>query len=125
MRRDMIFAIVGSITLLIAVVLFMSEYGTDLGFGATIGTDFITILPGIFCFVVGLLILGTMRASIFSFPAIALIGVGFAFLISELYTLGMITDIMLEGLTIQQLQLWCLVIACLVGALVAGLSRRS
>ena len=125
MARDTTFAIAGTVVLFLAIIFFMLNYAPSLGFSPTSGTDLITILPGIAIFAIGILIIATVRNYLFFFPAITVMGIGFSFLMGELYDLGIVTPIMLEGLSLSQLQLWIVIISALVGACVTGiLSRR-
>jgi len=123
-RRDLTVAFLGTVVLFIVIVIFIQQAGSDIGFGPTATADLIAFLPGIVLFAIGMILIGWMRAGLFSFPAITIMGIGLAFLFNGMYTRGMITTIMLEGLTIDQLMMWTVVIAALVGAVVAGLTAR-
>jgi len=112
-----------SVVMVLVVVLFLIYGKTILSLDTSIDTDLISLMPGVTVVVVGF-IMAAYTGGAFRFPSIAIVGVGFAILIGELDDLGMITATMLEGLTVAQLQLYCVVLGLLFGGVIGYLGSR-
>jgi len=93
------------------------------GFDATAASSFITVLPGLFFVVVGVIILVKIQG-IFSIAGFGVIGFGLAVLMGEIYSVGLITVGMLSGLTIASVELWCVILSILAGGITAAVTAR-
>jgi hypothetical protein len=113
--------IVGLFFFLILVFQFVPI--TSFGFDSTALASFITILPGLSFVVVGLLLLVKVKG-LFSIASFGVLGFGFAVLMGETYSIGLITVQMLSGLTIAELELWCVIISVLSGGIVTAVTSR-
>ncbi len=109
---------------LVVVFLAMFYFAEDLGFDADMDTDFLQVLPGLAAFVIGMTLFAITRG-MFAFPAFMVVGMGLAHLFGTLDTMGMITSQMKTGLTIEQIQLWIVVIFSLVGGIANAIAYRS
>ena len=101
---------------LIVVFLALFYLGEGLGFDSNLDTDFMQVIPGLAIFVIGIAILFISKG-ILSFPCLMFIGVGVAYTFGTLDTMGMITTQMKSGLTIDQIQLWIIVIFGFLGGI--------
>ena len=86
-------------------------------------TDFLLILPGLFLFAVGILIISRMRG-LFALPGFTVVGIGLAVLSEEMYDIGIINNAMISNLTIGEFQLLVIAVSFLVGAVVTGITAR-
>jgi hypothetical protein len=111
---------------IIAIAYFLTQdYAIiDLGFDTQIASDLMSIVPGIFLFIMGVAIVSTIDAG---HPVIVggftFLGIGIAFLFQELYTIGIITDAMLNPATILQVEELVIITSAMLGG-VAWASRR-
>jgi hypothetical protein len=117
------FRIVVIMILLVIIALTFYYAGEDLGFGDTtlITGNFITILPSVFLFIVGLYITVSI-GGLYTIPAFGILGFAMATLLRSMYNppISMITPQMLSGLTIQGVMFWCVVISLIFGAIIAS-----
>ena len=113
--------IVAAVGMFIAIFYFLISYSTNLGFDTDIGTDFIVVFPGLFVSIVGFLVVARI-SGLYSLPGMAAVGIGIAFLMEALYDLGYITTQMMTGLTIGEIQMWVIIIACFCGAIIASVT---
>ena len=109
--------------LVVVVVLFFMYLGVDFGLGATSVSDYIAVVPA-FIFLIAGLYLVVKVGGMFAFPALTMIGVGLALLLTTMHTNGYITLQMMSGLTIQQVSFWTVIIAGLAGAVVAATTAK-
>ena len=114
--------VVTAALMVVVVFLALFYFGDQLGFATNIETEFVQVLPGLFIFIVGMLIVATVKG-VFTLPGMMIVGVGVAYLFGTLDTMGYITSQMLTGLTIAQLQLWIIIISTLFGAIAAAYTR--
>ena len=114
--------VVTAALMVVVVFLALFYFGDQLGFATNIETEFVQVLPGLFIFIVGMLIVATVKG-VFTLPGMMIVGVGVAYLFGTLDTMGYITAQMLTGLTIAQLQLWIIIISTLFGAIAAAYTR--
>jgi len=120
-RLHMDWKIVAAVGMFIAIFYFLISYSTNLGFDTDIGTDFIVVFPGLFVSIVGFLVVARI-SGLYSLPGMAAVGIGIAFLMEALYDLGYITTQMMTGLTIGEIQMWVIIIACFCGAIIASVT---
>ncbi len=111
---------VGSV---IVIFLALFYFGDDIGLPTTADTDFLSILPGLFCFAVGILIIGRM-GGLFALPGLSVVGIGIAILSEQMYDLGILNDQMISYLTIGEFQMLVIAVSFLVGAVVSGVTAR-
>ena len=113
---------VGAVAALLALIAFLVYGGDSLGLETDVETDLIALLPGIGIFVVGMFLVP--QGGLFALPGLGAMGVGLAFLLEEMYNLELISTEMLQGLTIGEVQLWCIVLSLLIGAVVSGVTKK-
>ncbi len=116
-----------NIAILIASIIFifiaLFYVGEDIGLSPGSYTDFLQILPGLFLFAVGALIIGRM-GGLFALPGFTVVGMGIAVLTEEMYDLGIVNDAMISNLTLSEFQMLVIAISFLIGAVVAGATSR-
>ena len=110
------------VVFLIFVFVALFYIGDDLGF-TDMDTQYLQVLPGLILFVVGVIMLSTTNRD-FSLPALVIIGVGLAWLFGTLDTMDMISDQLKAGLTIDEIQLWIILIFTLAGGITTAFKRR-
>ena len=115
-RIPMIIAILFVIVL---AFMYLPNYGFDPG----AVKDYIAIIPSMLFIIVGLYI-SVKIGGMYSFPAITIIGFGMAIMMNTMYQGGYITVQMLSGLTISQIEYWCVIISGLAGAIVAAATSK-
>lgn len=109
--------------IMIFMVLIFVYVGGDFGFSATSAKDYIAIIPSMI-FIIGGLYIVVKIGGMYSFPALSMMGIGLAILLKSMYDNGYITVQMMSGLTIAQIQFWCVIIAGLAGAIVAATTAK-
>ena len=119
MRDELKYAIVGA--LLIAIVGALVVGGEELGISTDMTNEFIQTIPGLFVFVVGVMII-TQVEGVFLLPGVIVVGLGIAVLMGTMDDMGYITTQMKSGLTIEQIQIWTMVIATIAGGLASALT---
>jgi len=107
----------------VVIIIFLMSYGDRIGLEADVELDFLQLFPGLFAILVGFGIVARTRGT-FAFPGLFAVGLGFAYTFEVMYDMGLITTIMLSGLTIGELQLWVIVIATIMGGIVTALTWR-
>lgn len=125
-KRNFNIAVIIAFVPLIALAYFLSQgYAIELGFDSQMASDIMGAIPGLFLFIIGMGIIATIEMGN---PAIVAgfttIGIGIAFLLQELYTLGMITEIMLDPATILQVEELVIIGCIMVGAVAWASFRR-
>ena len=116
--------IVAIAVLFVVMVMFLMVSKDTLRLPPTIDEDFIRLLPGIVVVVLGLYLTATTR-NYFSIASMFAVGIALAFLVGEMDDLGMVTVDMLNGLTVDQLQLWIVVVSTILGGVVGVSTSRS
>lgn len=109
---------------LVVVFLALFYFADNLGFDSDIDEDFLLVLPGLGAIVIGLALFAITRG-MFAFPSLIVVGFGMAHLFGTLDTMGMLTTELKAGLTIEQIQLWIIVISALVGGIVNAIVLKS
>ena len=122
------FRIVFVAVLLIVMFLVFYYTGTDLGFEIIpldSATNFITVLPSMLLFIVGLYILINI-GGLYVIPAFGILGFSMAMLLHEMYDppISMITPQMMSGLTIEEIMFWTVVIALIFGGIIAAVTSK-
>jgi len=112
--------IIGSV-----IFIFLALYyvGDTIGLETTSHTDFLQIVPGLFIFAVGILVMGRM-GGLFALPGFTVVGIGIAVLSEEMYDLGILNDQMISYLTIGEFQILVIAVSFLIGAVVTGVTVR-
>lgn len=114
---------VGIVSIL-AIVVFLVNAGSTLGFSSDFTDDIITVLPGVFVFIVGALMIMNM-SGVFYIPGFGMLGIGVAILLDEMNTAGVIVPELLTGsVTLEQAQVFIVIICLLIGAVVASTTWR-
>jgi len=115
---------IAAAVVMIVVIIITLTYGkTPLGLESDVDTTLATLFPGLFIVTVGFIMVGITRG-IYLFPAIGGVGLGFAILFEEMDTLGLITTDMFYGLTIGQLQAWCIILGLVIGGVTAFINQK-
>jgi len=112
-------------TLILAlVIVFLGIFyiGDDVGLGESATTDYIQFVPGLFVTIIGIGVTWGVRGTI-NLASMAITGIGFAILLGDMESAGYITSELLAGLTIDQLQIWTIVIASLAGGIIVASNR--
>jgi len=122
------FRIVFVAVLLIVMFLVFYYTGTDLGFEIIpldSATNFITVLPSMLLFIVGLYILINI-GGLYVIPAFGILGFSMAMLLHAMYDppISMITPQMMSGLTIEEIMFWTVVIALIFGGIIAAVTSK-
>ena len=107
------------------IIIFLALYyvGDSVGLEADSFTDFLLIMPGLFFFALGILIIGRM-GGLFALPGFTIVGIGMAVLFEEMYDLGIVNDSMISNLAIGEFQMLVIAVAFLVGAVVTGVTAK-
>lgn len=117
--------VVLSILLTVFIVLVLVYIGGDLGFDSEFVTDLISLLPGLFLFIVGAFVLMYQGTGPYAIPGFGILGVGLCLLMGYMNDAGILVPSMLvAGMTLAQVQLGVLVFCILIGAVVAAGGRR-
>jgi hypothetical protein len=114
--------------LLIVMFLVFFYLGTDLGFEIIpldSASNFVTVLPSLFLFIVGLYIL-TSIGGLYVIPAFGILGFAMAVLLHAMYDppISMITAQMMSGLTIEEIMFWTVVISLIFGGIIAAVTSK-
>lgn len=107
----------------IFIFLALFYIGDDIGLPTTAELDFLSLVPGLFFFAAGILIIGKL-GGLFALPGLTVIGVGIAVLSEQMYDLGILNDQMISYLTIGEFQILVIAVSFLVGAVVSGVTAR-
>ena len=113
-RRETLAILAVFAALMILIIFFTQGFGTGLGLPTTLGDDLITLLPGLVLTVFCVFAAATQKGPL-SAGACAVLGVGLSILLSELYTMGVVTDAMLNTATLAQYQLILVVVGFIFG----------
>jgi hypothetical protein len=123
------FRIVFIAVLLVVMFLVFYYIGADLGFDDLIPLDsasnFITILPSVFLFIVGLYILINI-GGLYVIPAFGILGFAMAVLLHSMYDppISMITPQMMSGLSIESIMFWTVIISLIFGGIIAAATSK-
>jgi hypothetical protein len=107
----------------IVVSWFLVNYGSTISVSAILGSNVIVVLPGLLITFLGIIAVVEAQGGLGVVGCFALMGVGLAILLGEMYTVGVIDDVLLAGATLVQLQAITIIISLLMGG-VAYVSRR-
>ena len=94
MKSDLKIAI--GVAMTVAIVAFLVQGGTYLGFSAEFTEDFVYVLPGLILFVVGAFILVTQGRSSYALPGFAILGIGLALLAGYLEDVQILVTTQIE-----------------------------
>ena len=109
-----------AIGLTLAVVLGLFYTGTDIGLDSDVTNNFIMVMPGLFLFAVGAIIVVLVGLSIYALPAFTVSSIGLALLFEYMFNQGLISDQLLSGLSVGDIQLIIIVFGFLIGAIVGA-----
>jgi hypothetical protein len=108
--------------ILVIYFFFQMGYATPLGLDASIDDSLIAVFPGLFVTIIGLVAITRLNTPLI-IGAFGAVGIGLAVLMNEMYDAAIVTDIMLGGTTIAQIQTLVIILSLLMGG-VAYNSRR-
>ena len=97
--------------------------GPDLGLSANITSDFIALFPYLFGVILGFGITVYTRG-LYALPSFFFVGVMLSLMTGEMWDMGMINAAMFSGLSLEDFQMWLIVLSVLFGGVVTGLSWR-
>lgn len=109
--------------LILVVVLFFLYMAPSFGFDVTTTNDYVSLIPSFLFLIAGLYIVLAI-GGMYSFPALSMVGVGMALLLKAMWDHGYITVQMMSGLSIAQIQFWCVIIGGLAGVLVSAATAK-
>ena len=108
--------------IMISLFFFIYNYYPTFNIDATVGQSLFTLLPGFIITTVCIYV--TAGASgVGRLGGCIGLGIGLSYLLDAVDGLGLITVEMLSGLTVPQVQLWTMILATLMGAIMYGTSR--
>lgn len=126
-KNNFTLMVIIAFTPIVAIAYFMSQgYAiTDLGFDSQIAEDLMNVVPGLFFFIIGMAIIsqGDLGHPV-TVGAFAFMGVGMGFFLNELYTVGIVTDSMLNPATLIQVQELIILGCVMIGGVAWASSRR-
>jgi hypothetical protein len=111
------------IAVLIVMVMAFLYLGVGFGFNVSSTADYLAVLPYLFFFIIGLYIIVSI-GGIYLLPAFGILGFGVAGLLREMWVRGFITPEMMTGLSIDQIQLWTVIIALIFGGILTALTAK-
>ena len=114
--------VVGVVLMVLVPIIGLTYFGTELGFTSAMIDDLITMLPGVILFCVGAFMVA-MTQGVFAVGGFGVLGLAAAMLVGYADTAGYITAAMLSGLTVAQVQIFCVVIFLALGGVVGALTR--
>ena len=98
--------------------------GTEIGLESDVTQDFIMVMPGLFIFAVGAIFIVLVGLSIYALPAFGVTGIGLALLFEYMSNQGLISDQLLSGLSVGDVQLIIIIFGFLIGAIVGAMGAR-
>lgn len=108
------------ITLVVVMVVVLLLFRENIGLPVNITNNFAMLLAGAAISVVGIfVVIGS--AGLYSILGMPIMGLGIARLLNDMYALNYITDMMLSGLIITDLYMWCIILGLLFGAIISAL----
>lgn len=123
MGKDSTIAIMFLVAILIVTVMFLGDYAPSLGISSSLTDMFIQVIPGVFITLLGLVGASKARGAsiVGSFMAI---GVGLALLLGEMNTAGILTEWILSGVTLIQVQGIVIIFTIIFGGAIYASSSR-
>lgn len=114
-KNEIYFILIG----VVVVGILLSRSGnTDLNLD--FATEYFALMPSLFVIILGIYAVGKARRGTQSFTGFMVLGLGFAVLVAELNTQGiLIPDLVTANLTMAHIQLLIVVIGGIIGAIVS------
>jgi len=123
-RKDRPIVMIAVFMALIVLILFFAGgYATTLGLSVTISEDLIAVFPGLFIFIIGIASISQTMGNPLVVGGFGTIGIGLAFLIQEMYDAAIISDVMLAGATIAQLEILVIIVSIMMGGVAYASSK--
>ena len=121
MRVKVDYKIAVIVILLAVIAIFINTAGPELGFATNLSENFITLLPALFVFAVGVIIIATTKG-VWAMGGIAALGLSLVYLIVSLNDISvLIPEITTSTFTISDLQLLVLVFTTLSATIALAL----
>lgn len=121
-RRNSLFSLIAILGTIVALVYFFNTYPIPL-LSASAGPDFIGIIVGLLFTTMGILSVSEVKDSPAVVGSLSVTGVGFAFLLGELYNVGVITATALGDWTLYNVQFSVIVICFILGVIIYARGR--
>jgi len=113
------------VVMIIGISIFLSiGYGSSFGITAEVGSNLVLILPSIFFFIMGSLIVAA-TSGLFVIMGFGGIGIGLALLLSQLNIIGILQAQDLGYWSVTEAQTVIIILSLMVGGIVALATRRS
>jgi len=103
--------------IMIIVFFFIYRYGGGVDLNIYVGTTLFELLPSLIITIIYIFITASTEG-VGKFGGTLGVGISLCFLFERADNLGLITSEMLSGLTIFQIQIWTMIIATIIGAII-------
>lgn len=103
------------VVMLLGIVIFLVVGSPTIGLNTDVATNLIAVIPGVFVVSIGIMLIFLVKGY-FRFAVGGVIGIGLAVLAAEADTIGLITADLYSGLTLVELQTWCIMVGLIMGA---------
>ena len=114
--------VVGVVLMVLVPIIGLTYFGTELGFTPAMIDDLMIMLPGVILFCVGAFMVA-MTSGVFAVGGFGMMGVAAAMLVGFANDAGYVSAAMLSGLTVSQVQIFCVVIFLVLGGVVGALTQ--
>jgi len=118
-KLDAYFVPSAIIAIIIGLLIFISQYGSEFGFTSAMTSDIIAVIPSIFLLLISFWVIISMRSPLFVIGGFGVLGIGTAYLMKTLYDLSIVTGAMLGGATIEATMLITFIVCILIGGVTA------
>lgn len=102
---------------IILMFFFIYRYGGGVNLNIDIGSKLFNLFPGLII-VIACMFITTRTRGVGTLGGTLGMGIGFCYLIERANNIGLVTVEMLSGLTIFQIQIWTMIIATIIGAII-------
>jgi len=112
-----------AVTILVIMLFwYISQNPNVINMSSGAGLTLITLFPALFVGFISLLGIAQSKGY-FSVPSVMLLGMSLCYFIGEADSLGLVSNSMLGGLTISQVQIWVMAMATLLGGCLYAYQR--
>jgi len=106
----------------IMIFWYISQNPNVINMSSGAGLTLLTLFPALFVGFISLLGISQSKGY-FSVPSVMVLGMSLCFFIGEADSLGLVSNSMLGGLTISQVQIWVMAMATLLGGCLYAYQR--
>jgi len=112
-----------AVTILVIMLFwYISQNPNVINMSSGAGLTLLTLFPALFVGFISLLGISQSKGY-FSVPSVMVLGMSLCFFIGEADSLGLVSNSMLGGLTISQVQIWVMAMATLLGGCLYAYQR--